>query len=77
MAKQYVKPIIAFEKLSVGSEASAGCALQVTFAEFVCPVMIPEWGETVFTTSSHCTLSNGDQNICYHIPSPSYNVFSS
>ena len=77
MARKYVKPIISFEKLSTTSDLSAGCTLISSFAEFSCPVMIPEWGETVFTYGSGCDWSNDDIYVCYHVPTASSNIFGS
>ena len=77
MAKHYVKPNIAFQKLSMSTEVSASCTMDLTFAEFVCPVMIPEWGETIFTEASDCTWYNDEIYICYHVPTAGSNVFGS
>ena len=72
----YSKPTIAFQKLSVSADISAGCSMQVSFAEFSCPIMIPEWGETVFT-ANNCDWSNDEFYICYHVPTAGTNVFGS
>ena len=77
MARRYVKPIISFEKLSLGTDLSAGCSLNSTFAEFVCPVLIPEWGETVFAPNSECDWSNDEIYVCYHVPTAASNIFGS
>lgn len=77
MAKRYTKPTIAFQNLSMGTDVSAGCSMDITFAEFFCPVMIPEWGETVFTEVSDCTWYNDEIYICYHVPTMDSNVFGS
>ena len=76
MKKTYAKPNIAFKKLAMSSNLSSGCQIEQTFAEFSCPVLIPEWGETVFT-QSNCDWSNDDYSICYHVPTASGNVFGS
>ena len=75
MAKKYVKPAIQFQKLNMSASLSAGCAFSATFAEMDCPVMIPEWGETVFN-ADNCDIS-GDEFVCYHVPVASSNVFGS
>ena len=78
MAKQYVKPVIAFEKLAVNSDMSSGCVFNVSFAEFSCPVYVPEWDEYIFTSAnSACDWSNSNVNICYHVPTSSFNVYGS
>ena len=76
MKKRYVKPLISFESLALSSDLSAGCSFNVTFPEFVCPVLIPEWGETVFTAAT-CDWSNDEYYICYHVPTMTTNVFGS
>lgn len=75
MAKGYVKPSIQFHMLNMSADLSAGCALNATFAEMDCPVMIPEWGETVFN-QNNCDIY-GDEYICYHVPAANSNVFGS
>ena len=79
MANNYVKPNIAFQDLAMRSEVSASCAMTITFGEFVCPVEIPEWGETVYTANSspRCDWTNDDYYICYHVPTIGTNVFGS
>ena len=76
MSKNYQKPNIAFQKLAMSADLSAGCSMNVSFAEFDCPIMIPEWGETVFT-SSNCDWSNDEIYVCYHVPTAGTNVFGS
>ncbi|MBQ6021535.1 MAG: hypothetical protein IJR51_10820 [Clostridia bacterium] len=79
MANNYIKPFITFEKLSMSNPTSASCALNVSFAEFSCPILIEEWGETVFATTSspRCDWTNDDFYICYHVPTAGSNVFGS
>ena len=79
MAKNYIKPFVTFEKLTTSNPASAGCSLNVNFAEFSCPILIPEWGETIFASNSTpvCTWTNDDFYICYHVPTAGSNVFGS
>ncbi len=77
MAKKYVKPIIAFQELSMNSELSAGCSFDSSFAEFFCPILIPEWGETVFSNDIGCDWTNDDFYVCYHVPTAGSNIFGS
>ncbi len=77
MARKYVKPVIAFEPLSLSKDASGACDVQLTFPEYSCPVEIEDWGETVFTKATSCTWYNASGMICYHVPDASFNVFSS
>lgn len=78
MAKKYVKPIISFQQLSMGADLSAGCSFDSSFAEFSCPILIPEWGEYVFSTDIvGCDWTNDDFYICYHVPTAGSNIFGS
>ena len=74
--KKYTKPSVGFSSLAMSTELSAGCSLNINFAEFVCPIYIPEWGETVYL-EHNCDWSNDDIYICYHVPTAASNVFSS
>ncbi|MBQ6164215.1 MAG: hypothetical protein IJK23_07050 [Clostridia bacterium] len=76
MAKNYQKPNIAFQKLAMTADLSTSCSMDVNYAEFSCPVLIPEWGETVFTSDT-CDWSNDQFYICYHVPTAGSNVFGS
>jgi hypothetical protein len=76
MKKKYIKPMVSFEKLAMNSSFSGHCEFNITFAEWVCPVLIPEWGETVFQ-QDNCDWSNDDYYICYHVPTISTNIFGS
>ena len=78
MAKQYVKPLITFEKLAISANGSAGCAFEAEFAPFTCPVHIPGWGdETIFIENVCVWYGADDDSICYHVPTASSNIFGS
>ena len=77
MAKQYVKPMISFEKLAISSNGSAGCAFDAEFAPFSCPVHIPGWGDETIFNAGTCTWYNEDDSVCYHVPTESTNIFGS
>lgn len=74
--RKYIKPTIDFESLAMSSELHASCSLDITFAEWVCPILIPEWGETIFQ-EWNCDWSNDTNYVCYHVPTMSTNVFGS
>lgn len=74
--KKYSKPIINFEKLSIGTDLGGSCALSMNFADFVCPIIIPEVGETVFQ-EYNCDWTGDDYYLCYHVPTMDMNVFGS
>ena len=76
MGKKYVKPSITFSKLSMGTEVYGRCATEINCAEFVCPVIIPELGETVFQ-ENNCDWASEDMYVCYHVPMANMNVFGS
>lgn len=81
MKKNYEKPICMFHNFEVSQNISVGCELISNHAEGVCEVYVqgPGWeGVPVFVTDS-CVVTppNKDDTPCYHIPSETYNVFSS
>lgn len=76
MGKKYTKPSISFQSLAMSTDVHASCAMEITFAEFICPVMIPEWGETIFQ-EYNCDWSNETGYVCYHVPTIDTNIFGS
>lgn len=78
MNKKYIKPMVKFESLNMSTDVASGCASGPTFEEFACPVMVPEWGETVFG-ELNCDWSTPKMYdmLCYHVPTADHNVFSS
>ncbi len=79
MKKEYNIPKIAYESFSLAQNIAANCELlQQNMAQGSCPVLIPDWGIT-YITDSTCsdTVPGGNDTLCYHAPSESYNVFSS
>lgn len=76
MKKSYAKPNITFESFSLSSNIAEECVLEITFAEWECPVLIPEWGETVYQ-EWNCDWSNEEGYICYHVPTLSTRIFGS
>ena len=76
--RKYVKPAVSFQSLSMSSGVSSGCSLGQNFAEYSCPVLVPEWGLTFFG-ESNCDYSTPDvyDMVCYHVPTAGGNVFSS
>lgn len=80
MNRKYIKPIVKFESLNMSTDVASGCASGPTFEEFACPVMVPEWGMTMFTdNNSDCYLTTPDMydTICYHVPNSDHNIFTS
>ena len=75
--RKYIKPIINFESLALSSDSSAHCSLSITFAEWQCPVPIPEWGNETVYQEWNCDWSNDEGYICYHVPTMTTNVFGS
>lgn len=78
--KNYMKPAISFQALSMATSTSDGCNMSGKQDPYTCPVEIPNWpGETVFTPSD-CTWSTNNPkefDICYHGPSGIVSVFGS
>jgi len=75
MKKNYTSPNIIFQPLSAAG-LSAACSFTANHAANVCPIMIPEWGETVFGDYDICDYTPED-NVCYDVPTASSNVFES
>ena len=77
--RKYVKPEIEFQDLALNSDLCSSCIMEMTFAEFSCPILIPEWGETIFTMDNCDIAGDGvdGSEICYHIPTLDGNVFGS
>lgn len=75
--KKYTKPTIAFQNIALSSGLSSACAIlaDTDFSFDSCPILIPEWGETIFNDTM-CTWSSQD-NFCYHVPTASSNIFES
>lgn len=75
MAKlTYMKPTFQFHQIPLAT-AAVSCSISAAFQEYTCPVTVPEWGMTIFTDTD-CDMDNPDQ-VCYHVPTASYNVFGS
>ena len=82
MKKNYEKPIFLFHDFEVSHNISAGCELISNHAENVCAIYTkePGWEDvSVFAIEGGCMTppANGDDKPCYHIPSETYNVFTS
>ncbi len=80
MMNRYIKPNITFQSLNMATTVSAGCSLNATQAERMCPAEIPgNPGLTVFPEDSECVMYSPDMNdtICYHVPMADINVFES
>lgn len=78
--KKYTKPKAVLVNFELSQSISAGCELITNIAQGMCEVFInePGWeGITVYTDGCATTPPNGDDTICYHAPSDSYNVYSS
>ena len=77
--KTYVKPVISFENLTVGTSVSAGCAITSNSEPAACAVEIPgQGGLTVFTEHNCMAYVPGyEDRLCYHVPFAGMNVFES
>lgn len=76
--KMYTAPVVMAANFGLSTGVSSGCAAKATFAEFTCPVEVPEWGLTFFGDDI-CDYSTPDGNdmVCYHVPTADSNVFTS
>ena len=80
MKKQYMKPAINFESLSIGTSVSASCEGIANFAMGLCSITIDAgFPMDIFQTENICEYSGPgvDDMVCYHAPSDNNNVFTS
>lgn len=78
MKKKYISPALYVSNLSMASGVASGCLIPANYAEYGCPVTIPEWGMTIFTeTDCEFSAPGIDDLICYHVPFADNSIFSS
>ncbi len=79
MKKVYTKPAIVFDSFELAQSIAAGCAIQQSFAEYVCAVKIPGWGDETVYNDGTCYWTSDDMksSICYHAPLDTNNVYTS
>ena len=80
--KNYVKPSVSFQFLSLSNDVSGGCILGFNQDNYKCPVDFPDFpGATVFSA-----MANGcdyeaenpeDFGLCYHNPSDTVRILGS
>ena len=80
MKKAYMKPVLQFEKLSVGTPAASSCEGIANFAMGLCSITIDiGFPMEIFQTAEICEYHGPevDDMVCYHAPSDNNNVFTS
>lgn len=80
MKKLYQSPQILFESFELSSSVAAGCGvISKPSAAYVCPVIDPEFGFTIFSATNVCDYTSPDafDRVCYNIPLENNSVFSS
>lgn len=75
MKKVYESPEVSIISLSMEQAICASCGISATFGEHVCSVDIPGLG-AIFSEDMDCMFTN-DDDVCYHTPIASSNVFTS
>ncbi len=81
MKKTYSKPDIFYEDFSLSTNIAANCELHPT--EFIGDTFIVDLGGVILLTNmEYCNYhiedgKNEFDNLCYHVPTDSYNIFSS
>ncbi len=77
--KKYVKPDITFFSLSLSTSVSASCAIISNNQPTLCAVEIPgQGGLTVFPEGACDAYFPGyEDQLCYHVPTTSMNIFES
>lgn len=80
MKKLYQKPQIGYESFCLTTDITASCSLIATNQNpGACPLYYKDWQMTLFTDAIACDTypPEGDDSICYHVPSDTFNVFTS
>ena len=78
--RMYVKPAICFDSFELCTGIAAECEMIGSNQEsYACPVLIPQWGLSIFIDLTNCNLHPPEQmdTICYHVPTADNNVFNS
>jgi hypothetical protein len=81
MKKTYSKPDIFYEDFSLSTNIAASCELHPT--EFIGDTFIVDMGGVILLNNDeYCTFpiedgKNEFDNLCYHVPYDSFNVFMS
>ena len=81
MRKKYSKPDIMYEDFTPSTSIAAGCEEKANLVEYECGVKYDD--EMLFTSElGVCTLPievmpEPFDRICYHVPEPGNNVFTS
>lgn len=78
MKKVYTKPAIVFDSFELAQNIAAGCEFISKHAENSCPVIDPSLGIEILARGT-CAFSppNAGDEICYHAPLDSSNIFTS
>lgn len=82
MKKVYSKPEIMFEDFSLSTNIAGDCEEKTKLLsrnEYGCGYPLRN-GKVVFTDEYGCTTTPDDgpnNNLCYHVPEGSYNLFNS
>ncbi len=80
MKKTYIKPQIVFDSFELTTSIAAGCSFLSTNQDpYVCAILDPELGFTIFSTRPTCdsTPPGGNDSICYHVPVADVSVYTS
>lgn len=80
--KNYMKPSVSFQFVSLVNNVSVGCILDFNQAQYSCPVDLPDLpGDSIFAVSpSPCTYeveNPEDFGLCYHNPNDTARILGS
>ena len=77
--KPYQKPEIVFEDFSLTTNIAAGCEHIANQSEDICGVLYDELENMYIFNVGNVSGCNtqGNENICYHVPTEASNVFNS
>lgn len=78
MKKNYVRPAIVFDSFELAENIAMCELISSKHDRYVCAVLDPESGLTIFPDLVNCTTTPLDgEQICYEVPMENANVFVS
>ncbi len=88
MKKAYTKPGIVFDNFELSQSIAGSCEYISNQAYGTCGVFVEGFNETIFTSTTNCNRTPANEadktpgninynGVCYDVPAPDSNVFSS
>ena len=79
MKKTYIKPEVYFEDFELSANIASGCATPTNHAMDECGSLVPGIGVMFLDSVQQCVYKgqDGDQSICYQVPTDATRLFTS